>query len=148
MFGTQFKPYPEKLHYVEAVPPTKATAAGATNGTEVAVNEAEGNIAIAVDATLAAAGTNPLLTFTVEHRASSSDSWGAVPAAALINPSTGAAATFGVVDAALNGGKQVLGLIRSLCKKNIRVVATVGGTSTPTFTFSALFVYSDKYGDQ
>lgn len=146
--NTQFTPYPEKLHFFEAIPPTSVTSAGATNGTETLVNEMEGNLAVSVDAILATAGTNPTLTFTVEHRTGSAGSWSAVPAAALINPSTGAPATFNVVTDAANGGLQKLGLVRSLCKERVRVVATVGGTSTPSFKFSALIVGSDKYGDQ
>lgn len=147
-FGTQFTPYVEKLHYIEAIPPTSVTAAGATNGAAVSINELEGNLAVLAHAILATAGTTPTLTFTVEHRVDSGDSWGAVPAAALINPDTGAAATFGVVTAAANVGLQVLGLVRALCKAQIRVVATVAGTSSPSFKFSAAVVGSDKYGDQ
>lgn len=147
-FNTQFTPYPEKLHYFEAIPPSSVAAAGATNGTETLVNELEGNLAVIVDAILATAGSSPTLTFTVEHRTGSAGSWGAVPANALIDPSTGLAATFKVVTDAANGGQQKLGLIRSLCKERVRVVATVGGTSTPSFKFSAVLVGSDKYGDQ
>src|SRR5262245_9658942 len=110
---TQFYPYPGKLHYIEAIPPTSVTTAGATNGSAVNVNELEGNLASMVHAILATAGSSPTLTWTVEHRADSGDSWGAVPADALINPDTGAAATFGVVTAAANGGVQVLELVRA-----------------------------------
>ena len=147
-FNTQFTPYPERLVFKEAIPPTSVTAAGATDGAAVDINEFEGNIAIVVDAILATAGTTPTLTFTVEHRADSGDSWGAVPADALIDASLGTADTFDVVTAAANGGVQVKGLVRARCKAQIRVVATVGGTSTPSFKFSAILVVSNKYGDQ
>lgn len=145
---TQFTPYPSSLVFKEAIPPSSVTSAGATNGSALDINQFEGNLAIVVDAILASAGTNPTLTFTVEHRADSSDSWGAVPADALINPSTGANATFGVVTDAANGGIQKLGLVRARCKAQIRVIGTVGGTSSPSFKFNAIIVGSNKYGDQ
>ena len=141
-FNTEFTPYPENLHYAEAIPPTRVTAAGATNGAWVNINEFEGNIA------LAAAGTTPTLTFTVEHRANSSDSASAVPADALINPATGDADTFDVVTDAANAGLQKLGLVRNRVKAQVRIVATVAGSSSPTFTFSGVLVGADKYGDQ
>lgn len=147
-FNTQFTPYPEKLAYAEAIPPTSVTAAGATNGSAIDINDLEGNIAILAHAILATAGTNPTLTFTVEHRANASDSWSAVPADALIDPDSGEATTFEVVTNAANGGLQVLGLVRARCKAQIRVIGTVAGTSTPSFKFSAAIVASSKYGDQ
>lgn len=147
-FNTQFTPYIEKAHAVEGVPPTKTTAAGATQGSAVSIGEWVGNIMVLVNAPLASAGSSPTLTWTVEHRVDSTDSWGAVPAAALINPLSGAAATFAVVTDAANPGAQKLGLVKALCKAQIRLVATVGGTSTPTFVFAGFFIGSDKYGDQ
>lgn len=147
-FNTQFTPHPEQLQFVEAIPLTTVSAAGATNGSAVSIGEFEGNVALLVQAPLAAAGTNPTLTFTVEHRVNASDSWGAVPAAALIDPATGNADTFNVVTGAANAGLQKLGLVRAMCKAQIRIVATVAGTSSPTFTFGAIVVGSKKYGDQ
>jgi hypothetical protein len=147
-FNTQFEPHPEKLHITEALPNTTVTSATGTNGTDVTIGEAEGNIAAVVQVKLASAGTNPTCTITVEHRVDSTDSWAAIPAAALINPSTGAAATFGVVTDAANGGMQKLGLVKAMLKAHVRLVATVAGTSTPTFQFSGVLVFSDKYGDQ
>lgn len=146
-FNTQFTPYPDQLTFVEAIPPTSVTAAGATEGPALPVGQYEGNLAIVAHSILATAGTNPTLTYTVEHRASASDSWGAVPADALLNED-GTAAAFGVVTAAANGGVQKRNLVRARCKAQIRVIGTVGGTSTPSFKFSAVIVASDKYGDQ
>lgn len=146
-FNTQFTPHPENLAVAAAIPPTSVTAAGATNGTEININEAEGNVLILFHSILATAGTNPTLTPTVEHRVDSSDSWGAVPADALINEE-GEEDAFDVVTDAANGGLQKRGLVRARCKAQIRVVATVAGTSTPSFKFSAAVVYSNKYGNQ
>lgn len=146
-FNTQFTPYPDQLQVVEAIPPTSVTAAGATEGSAVSISEYEGNILLVAHAILATAGTNPTLAFTVEHRASASDSWGAVPADALID-ANGDADTFDTVTGAANGGVQKKGLVRARCKAQIRVVATVGGTSNPAFKFSAVIVASKKYGDQ
>lgn len=145
---TQFYPYPGALHFVEAIPQTRVTAAGATNGTALTLSEFEGNVAIGVHSLRATAGTTPTLNYTVEHRASASDSWGAVPAAALIDPDTGDADTFTQTTDAAGGGLEIVELVRARCKAQIRVVATVAGSSSPTFLFSAFIVGSDKYGDQ
>lgn len=146
-FNTQFTPYPAQLEYVEAIPPTSVAATGATEGSAVSINQYEGNLAIIAHAILATAGTNPTLTFTVEHRDSGSDSWGAVPADALLNED-GTASAFGVVTNAANGGIQKRELVRARCKRQIRVIGTVGGTSNPAFKFAANLVASNKYGDQ
>lgn len=147
-FNTQFTPHPENLVYKESIPASSVAAAGATNGAAVDINQFEGNVAIVVDSIRATAGTTPTLTFTVEHRTDSGDSWGAVPADALINGASGQAATFSVVTDAANGGVECLGLVRARVKAQIRIVATVGGTSTPSFKFSGIVVGSNKYGDQ
>lgn len=145
---TQFTPYPGRLVYKELIPPSSVTAAGATNGTTTDINIFEGNIALILDAILATAGSSPTLTVTVEHRADANDSWGAVPADALINPDTGAASAFSVVTDAANGGVQKRELVRARCKAQVRLVATVAGSSSPSFKFAAIGVASNKYGDQ
>lgn len=148
MFGTQFKPYPGTLVYKRSLKPASVTAAGATDGDWVSINEFEGNVAVVVDGILATAGTTPTLTFTVQHRSDSSDTPAAVPAAALIDPATGAADTFDVVTDAANDGVQVKELVRDMVKAQVRIVATVAGTNSPSFKFSGMFVGSNKYGDQ
>ncbi len=143
---TQFAPYPEKLDFVEALPVTRVTTVSTTNGPAISIGEAEGNIALEVQAALLT-GTAPTLSFNVEHRVDSTDSWSAVPAVAIINPNTGAAATFNQVNDTINNGLQKLGLVKAMLKAQIRVNAVVAGT-TPVSIFSAVVIFSDKYGDQ
>lgn len=145
-FNTQFTPYPAKLKFLEAQPLTRVAAAGTTNGAAVSIGELEGTLALVVQAPLLT-GTTPTLTISVEHRVDSTDTWAAVPAASLINPSTGANATFSVVTDAANNGIQKLGLVKNLCKAQVRVNFVVAGT-TPVAIFGAQIVGSDKYGDQ
>lgn len=145
-FNTQFTPNPEKLRFIEALPLTRVSAAGTTNGAAQSIGELEGNLALTVQAPLLT-GTTPTLTFSVEHRVDSNDSWGAVPTAALINPTTGNPATFNVVNDTQNNGLQKLGLVKAMLKAQVRVNAVVTGT-TPVAIFGAVIVGSDKYGDQ
>ncbi|MBZ0289986.1 MAG: hypothetical protein K8I30_20345 [Anaerolineae bacterium] len=145
-FNTQFTPHPEKLHFVEALPVSRVTSAGTTNGPAISIGEVEGNIALEVQAALLT-GTTPTLDFNVEHRVDSTDSWSAVPAAALINPTTGDPANFNQVTDTVNNGLQKLGLVKAMLKAQIRVNAVVAGT-TPVSLFSATVIFSDKYGDQ
>ena len=119
-----------------------ATRTASANGTAIDITaSAEPLIAVVVRSLAASAGTNPTLDITVEHSLDNSN-WVAVDAAAIVDPSSGTndAATFTqVTDAAAS--LQVLGLRKQLLYRYIRVVATIGGTSTPTFLCSALIEY-------
>lgn len=114
-------------------------AAGAVNGTAVDVAPYEGPLLITVSAS--AASTGDTITFTVEESEDGSTSWTAVTASELVNPNTGDAATFTVVDdsAAVN---ETLALKRERLKRYIRVVATTTGTGIDVFFGS--FVIAQK----
>lgn len=106
-------------------------AAGAINGTAVDIGELEGPLLVAVDAPLASASDT--ITFTVEHSTASGSGFGAVAAAALINPSTGVAATFTQVTDAAGNGLQILALNRELLKRYVRIVATTAGSGITVY---------------
>lgn len=115
-------------------------AAGAVNGTGVDIGELEGPLAVTVNAPVASASDT--ITFTVEH--SDDDStYGAVGADALVNPSTGAAATFTQVTDA-NAVFETLALKRDRLKRYVRVVATTAGSSIDV-NFAAYIIGLKKY---
>jgi len=146
MFPAQFFPFPEGFQIVELIGPTHQVDTGAVDSGWVPIAEYEGNIALCLDAALASAGTTPTLTIAVTHRVDSNDAGDTLPSTSLINPSTGAAASFAVVTGAANAGLQVLGLVKAEARAQIKVTATVAGTSTPTFDFNMFLVASNKYG--
>ncbi len=119
-----------------------ATIAATANGDAVDISELERNLLLVLDSA-AGSGTNPTLTITLQERASASDTWGAVPADALYDPATGEAATFDVVEDAAS--VQTLALRRDRLKAQIRAVATLGGTDTPSFVATLYAVGLSKY---
>lgn len=74
---------------------------------------------------LASAGSSPTLAVKVQDSATSGGGY------ADISP----ALAFETVTDAANGGLQTLKMNFSTLKRFIKVVPTLGGTSTPTFTF-------------
>jgi hypothetical protein len=76
-------------------------------------------------AELASAGTNPTLAVKVQECDTSGGTY------ADVDP----ALAFATVTGAANGGVQALKMNFSALKRFIKVVPTLGGTSTPTFTF-------------
>jgi hypothetical protein len=146
MFPAQFMPYPERLTYTEVIPNTRVAAAGDTDSGWIDLNEFEGNVALVLQAE-EISGTDPTLNVTIEHRQDSDDTPAAIPASSL-QDGAGNNATFAEVTDVAEEGLQVLALIRSELRAQIQVTVTVGGTSSPTFDFSALLVGSNKYGAQ
>lgn len=108
------------------IPQRSTAAAGAINGNAVDTAVYEGALLVRVNAPVASSGDT--ITFTVEHSEASGSGFGAVPAAALVNADTGAAATFTVVTDAVEV-YQTLALKKELLKRYVRVVATTAGTS-------------------
>ncbi len=111
----------------------RAAAAGAVNGTAVDIADFTGPLTVTVDAPVASAGDT--IDFTVEHSESSTAGFSAVPAAALVDPDTGAAATFTQVTDAV-AVFETLALKREVLRRYVRVVATVAGAA-PDVTFAA-----------
>jgi len=128
-----------------AVDFTASIMPGTYTSTETGVavdtaNAEEPIIAVIAKSQAASAGTNPTLDFTVEESADGSSNWAEIPSDALINPDGNAADTFDqVTDAA--DSEQVMGVRTQLCARYLRVVGTIGGTSTPTFSCVALFAF-------
>jgi hypothetical protein len=115
-----------------------SAAAGAINGTGVDLANYVGPVLIHVNAPVASASDT--INFTVEHSEDNS-SYSAVPASELVNPDTGAAATFTQVTAAA-AVNETLALKRERLKRYIRVVATTAGSGIDV-TFAA-YVIGEK----
>lgn len=115
-------------------------AAGAVNGTGVDIGELEGPLLVTANAPVASSGDT--ITFTVEH-SSDDSSYGAVDADALVNASTGAAATFTQVTDAV-AVFESLALKRDRLKRYVRVVATTAGSAIDV-NFAAYIVGLKKY---
>lgn len=94
--------------------PSAAIAAN-TNGATIDVRH--GVIALTLDVTVVS-GTNPTLDIEIFTRKDSNGSWVSLGS---FTQSTAA-----------NAQREVFGF----CDRQIRAVATIGGTDTPTFTFS------------
>ena len=118
-----------------------SAAAGAINGTGIDIGELEGPLLIMVDAPVAS--TADTITFTVETSESLSTGYAAIAAASLMNPNTGAAATFTQVTASV-AVFEALAVNRELCKRYVRVVATTAGSSIDV-TFAAYILGMKKY---
>ncbi len=101
-------------------------AAGAINGVAVDIANYEGPLLAKVSAPVAS--TADTINFTVEHSEDGSTGWSAVPAASLVNPDTGAAATFTQVTDAI-AVEQTLALKRENLRRFVRLVATTAGTT-------------------
>jgi hypothetical protein len=112
-------------------------------GDAVDIGALEGDLIALLDAE-AGTGTTPTLNLALQHRTDANDSWGAVPADALYDPTTGEAATFTEVTDVANS-TQKLALRRERLKKTIRAVLTIGGT-TPDFVCAVYLVGQPKYG--
>ncbi len=115
---------------------------GATEAAALDISGIEGDIHLVLDAE-AGQGTNPTLDLVVQHRVDSTDTWGAVPAASLYDPTTGETATFAQVTTTASFQRRALH--RERLKAQIRVVATIGGTNTPQFVCAVYAAGPRKY---
>ena len=123
----------EKLDLLSFHPVAARTATG--DGTGVDIRQYDGKIELILDSAAASAGTNPTLDVTVEHSDSLSTDYTAI---------TGAAFTR-VTDAA-GGSRQALVIDADAARRFVRVKYTIGGTNSPSFTFSVVGVGVRKYG--
>lgn len=121
----------EKLDLLSFHPVAARTATGEATGVDL--RQYDGDVVLILDSAAAGAGTNPTLDVTVEHSDSLSTDYTAI---------TGAAFTQ-VTDAA---SRQKLVIDADGAKRYVRVKYTIGGTSSPSFTFSVTGVGVKKYG--
>lgn len=98
-------------------------------GTGIDVQDYEGVALIVLNAGAASAGTDPTLDVKLQDSADNS----------TFADVTGATFTQ-VTDVAGTAGVQLMKVNVSALKRYLRVVGTIAGTSTPTFTFGVEFV--------
>ncbi len=128
--------------FFEPLLPVEDRGSGTVESAAFDLSAVEGDVHLLLDARNTS-GTNPTWTLTVEHRAEASDPWSAVPAAALYDPATGQTAAFTPVGT--TPGSQRRALRRDRLKAQLRVVSTIGGTSTPKFSGGVYVVAPRKY---
>lgn len=116
---------------VALIPATSLTAS--TNGTGIDVSAYDGVALVTVDL-VNTAGTNP----TADVKLQSSDTVGGTYA-----DISGAAIT--QVITASTSARTQLALDVTACKKFVRAVFTIGGTASPAWTTSVLFIGAKKY---
>jgi len=98
----------------------------------VDVSEYEGKLCFLLSAGAQTAGTNPTLTVKVTHCDTSDGQYADVTGAAFTQVSTVAST-------------QILGIDKKALKKYVEVVATHGGTNTPTFPYGVAMLGRKKY---
>lgn len=93
----------------------------------------EGQMAVILAAGAATAGTNPTLNCKIQHsHTTTSGDFVDLPGAAFSEVTNAAS-------------QQLLTIDRKECRRYIRLVGTLGGTSTPTFPYGAAFLAQKKY---
>lgn len=146
-FGAGHNFYPESTSTVlEGLRAKRRTSTA--QGSALDISRLEGNLEVIASVT-AVSGTNPTLDITIEERVDADDTWAAIPDAAYFNPATdvaGVSAKFTQVTT--TDSYQIRGLKRQYLKAQIRVVGTIGGTSTPTFDFGVIVRGEDRYTDR
>lgn len=121
----------EKLELLSFHPTAVRTSTG--NGTGVDVRALDGDLVLILDSAAAGAGTNPTLDVTVEHSDATGSGYTAIGGAAFTQVTSTAS-------------QQKLVISKDGAKRYVRVTYTIGGTSSPSFTFSVTGVGVKKYG--
>lgn len=134
-----FSYLPNQLR-VEASIPAKSVSA-TENGAAVDISDTEGSPLVVINSPVASASDT--VTYTVQHSYNGTTGWENVPAAALVNPETGNAATFTQVTDAV-AVFETLALKRDSLRRYVRVVATIAG-STVTAIVAAYIIAQRKY---
>ena len=98
--------------------------------TAIDVLDYEGSALIVLNSGAATAGSSPTLNVKIQHSDASGSGFADV-SGATFEEVTGSAGTAGI---------QVMKVNVSNLKRYLKAVATVGGTSTPTFAFSIDFI--------
>lgn len=121
----------EKLDLLTFHAVAARTATG--DGTGVDLQTYDGDLALILDSAAAGAGTNPTLDVTVEHSDESGANYTQIGSTAFTRVTNTAA-------------RQILVISKDEAKRYVRVKYTIGGTSSPSFTFSVTGVALKKYG--
>lgn len=103
--------------------PTLLRTAATTNGSAVDLLGVKSGISFVLDSGAATVGTLPTLDVKIQDSADGSTGWGDVTGMAFTQVTNAASA-------------QALGVAIGKTKRYVRAVATIGGSATPTFTFS------------
>lgn len=120
----------DKLELLNFHATAARTATGSASGVDLQAYD--GDVVLLLDSA-AGGGTNPTLDVTVEHSDASGSGYTALSGAAFTQV-TGTAS------------QQKLVISSDEAKRYVRVTYTIGGTNTPTFTFSVNGVGVKKYG--
>lgn len=121
----------EKLDLLTFHAVAARTATG--DGSGVDLQAYDGDLALILDAAAAGAGTNPTLDVTVEHSDESAANFTQIGSTAFTRVTNTAA-------------RQILAISKDEAKRYVRVKYTIGGTNSPSFTFSVTGVALKKYG--
>lgn len=122
----------DKLAPAISLHPTAArTATG--NGTAVDLQVYEGDLVVILDSAAAGAGTNPTLDIKLQGSDTQGGTYADISGAAFTQVTNTAS-------------QQTLVISKSENPRWLRIVYTIGGTSSPSFTFSVNAVGVKKYG--
>lgn len=121
----------EKLQLLSVHPVAARTATG--EATSVDLQTYDGDVALILDSAAAGAGTNPTLDVSVEHSDESAANFTQIGTTAFTQVTNAAS-------------RQILVIAKDEAKRYVRVKYTIGGTNSPSFTFSVTGVGLKKYG--
>jgi hypothetical protein len=121
----------EKLELLSLHPVAARTATG--EATSVDLRDYDGDLMLNLDSAAAGAGTNPTLDVTVEHSDEASANFTQIGTTAFTRVTSTAS-------------RQALVISKDEAKRYVRVKYTIGGTNSPSFTFSVTGVGVKKYG--
>lgn len=121
----------EKLELLSLHPVAARTATG--DATSVDLQSYDGDLMLILDSAAAGAGTNPTLDVSVEHSDEASDNFTQIGTTAFTRVTSTAS-------------RQKLVISKDEAKRYVRVKYTIGGTNSPSFTFSVTAVGVKKYG--
>ena len=121
----------EKLDLLSLHPIAARTATG--DGTGIDLRDYDGDLMLILDSAAAGAGTNPTLDVSVEHSDEASDNFTQIGTTAFTRVTSTAS-------------RQKLVISKDEAKRYVRVKYTIGGTNSPSFTFSVTGVGVKKYG--
>ncbi len=122
----------DKLAPAISLHPTAArTSTG--NGTAVDLQQYDGDLIVLLDSAAASAGTNPTLDIKLQGSDTQGGTYADISGAAFTQVTSTAS-------------QQTLVISKSESPRWLRIVYTIGGTNSPSFTFSVNAVGVKKYG--
>ena len=121
----------EKLDLLSFHPIAARTTTG--EATSIDLRDYDGDLMLNLDAAAAGAGTNPTLDVTVEHSDESAANFTQIGTTAFTRVTNTAS-------------RQKLVISKDDAKRFVRVKYTIGGTNSPSFTFSVTGIGVKKYG--